>query len=419
MQRFIICKIVLIYFGLFCLSSCGQDIPSYELPELLVSNNGDIIRNSEDWENIRRPEILELFEEHVYGEVPDKEIDISYNQLKINENALEGEAIQKEVVVTFSNGKESLEMNMVIFLPKKVKKPVPVFLGMNFYGNQTIHPDTNITITQSYVKNNDDFLINNNKATELSRGVRSHRWPIERILERGYGVVSIYYGDIDPDYDDGFQNGIHKLFYGDNEQPKPNEWGSIAAWAYGLSKAMDYLAMDKDIDKNKVAVIGHSRLGKTALWAGAIDERFAITISNDSGCGGAALSRRKQGETVKKINTSFPHWFCKNFHLYNDKEEDLPVDQHMLIGLIAPRPVYVASASEDQWADPKGEYLSLYHSGEVYKLFGFEKFSSETMPEIDQSKTIGNMGYHIRSGKHDLTLFDWEKYMDFADVQFN
>ncbi len=419
MQRTIIGRIILICFGLFCLTGCGQNHQNYQLPELLVSNDGKIISNSEDWENIRRPEILELFETNVYGEIPDKEIDINYKLLKIDNDALDGKAIQKEIIATFSNGKESLEMNMLIFLPKNAKKPVPVFMGMNFYGNQTIHPDPNITITTSYVKNNEDFLITNNRATELSRGVRSHRWPIERILERGYGIVSIYYGDIDPDFDDDFQNGIHKLFYEDGEQPKPNEWGSIAAWAYGLSKAMDYLVTDKDIDKNKVAVIGHSRLGKTALWAGAMDKRFAITISNDSGCGGAALSRRRQGETVKKINTSFPHWFCKNFHLYNDKEENLPVDQHMLICLIAPRPVYVASASEDQWADPEGEYLSLYHSGSVYNLYGFENLRSDTMPEVNQSQTIDNMGYHIRSGKHDLTLFDWEKYMDFADVQFN
>jgi len=397
----------------------GQDIPNYDLPELLVSNDGTVISNSEAWENTRRPEIIALFENSVYGKIPEMELDISYKLVKIDKDALDGKAIQKEVIATFSNGKESLEMNMLIFLPKNTKKPVPVFLGMNFYGNHTIHSDSNITITPSYVKNNEEFSITNNKATELSRGVRSHRWPIEQILRRGYGVVSIYYGDIDPDFDDDFQNGIHKLFNSINEKPAPDAWGSIATWAYGLSKAMDYLVTDNDIDKNKVAVIGHSRLGKTALWAGAMDKRFAITISNDSGCGGAALSRRKQGETVKQINTSFPHWFCKNFHEYNDKEEDLPVDQHMLIALIAPRPVYVASASEDQWADPKGEYLSLYYSGIVYNLFGLEYFSSNTMPALNQSQTFGNMGYHIRSGKHDLTLFDWEKYMDFADVQFN
>lgn len=409
---------ILFFVGLTCLTSFGQNVPNYELPELLVTNEGEIIRNTEDWKTIRRPEIVELFENAVYGRVPELEIDISYKLVKMDSNALDGKAIQKEIIVTLSNGDEFLEMNMLLFLPKNVKKPVPVFLGMNFYGNQSIHSSDDITLAKGYIKNNTDFFITENKATDLSRGVRSSRWPIERILDRGYGIVCIYYGDIDPDFDDNFQNGIHRLFYKDNEQPKSNEWGSIAAWAFGLSKAMDYLETDKAINNKKVAVIGHSRLGKAALWAGALDERFAITISNDSGCGGAALFRRKHGETVKKINANFPHWFCDNFHKYDNQEDKLPIDQHMLLSLIAPRPVYVASASEDQWADPTGEYLSLYHAGSVYNLFGLNKFISDRSPEINQPRMIGNIGYHIRSGKHNLTLYDWERYLDFADLHF-
>jgi len=411
-------NLIFIYFGLFCLTIVAQNHVNYDLPELLISDNGMKIYNSEDWLNIRRPEILELFKNSVYGRVPDTKIDISYSLIKMNANALEGKAIQKEVVITFSNGEESLEMNMLIYLPKITNKPVPMFLGLNFYGNHTIHSDSDITITSNYVKNKSEYFITNNKATALSRGVRASRWPIEEILKRGYGLATIYYGDIDPDFDDGFQNGIHKLFNKKNEIPKPNEWGSIAAWAYGLSKAMDYLVTDKDINKNRVALIGHSRLGKTALWAGALDNRFKIVISNESGCGGAALSRRKQGESVKQINTNFPHWFCKNFHLYNDKEVKLPVDQHMLIALMAPRPVYVASAEKDRGADPIGEYLSIFHAGSVYNLFGLESFQNKNLPEINQARIIGNMGYHIRSGKHDMTLFDWEKYLDFADGYF-
>jgi len=385
-------------------------VPKYELPDPLTMQDGTRVDSAKDWTERRRPELLDLFREHVYGRSPGRPSGLKFKVIQNDATALDNQAIRREVLITFARKEATPEVNMLIYLPKGADGPVPTFLTMNFDGNHTIHPDPGISITRSWVRNIKDWGIKNNRADERSRGAKRSRWAVEKILDRGYALATIYYGDVDPDYDHGFSNGIHRLY----PKPKPNEWGSISTWAWGLSRCLDYLETDRDINAKKVAVMGHSRLGKTALWTGAQDERFAMVISNNSGCGGAALSRRQFGETVKRINTSFPHWFCDNFTKYNDRVNDLPVDQHLLIALAAPRPVYIGSAEKDDHADPKGEFLSGYHARSVYELFGLKGVGVAKQPKIDQP--VGHrIGYHIRTGKHDVTDFDWEQYLNFAD----
>jgi len=402
-------------------------VPEYTLPEALVMADGEKVLKLSDWQEKRRPEILDLFRTHVYGHVPKGATpkfleEMTFEVTRMTQDALGGKALRKEVSVYFTGKKEGPKMDLLIHLPAGAKETVPVFLGLNFKGNHSVHPDSTIPFSTSWMRsdNKNKGAVVNHRATESSRGIASDRWPIELILSRGYGLATVYYGDIDPDFDDGFQNGVHPLFFASGQKrPQPSEWGSIAAWAWGLSRAMDYLETDANIDPHRVAVFGHSRLGKTALWAGAEDERFALVISNNSGCGGAALSRRRIGEKVGKINQSFPHWFCENFKRYNEQEETLPVDQHELIALMAPRPVYIASAEQDRWADPRGEYLAAYHAGPVYRLFDKQSLPSKKMPPVNQPLHTTLLGYHIRSGKHGVTQYDWQAYLDFADRHLN
>lgn len=403
-------------------------VPAYTLPDPLRFEDGRPVSSARRWTGKRRAEVLELFREHVYGRSPGRPEGMRFEVREQDPAALGGRATRKQVRVRFTGSDSGPGMDLLLYVPNGRKRPAPVFLGLNFEGNHAVSTDARIFLTQGWVANNEKEGRVGHRATEASRGSEAGRWAIDRILERGYAVATVYYGDLEPDFAEGWRQGVRAVFPVDGARRArpaaapirefaPDAWGAIGAWAWGLSRAMDYLETDRDVNAKRVAVMGHSRLGKTSLWAGAQDERFAIVISNNSGEGGAALARRRFGETTRRINTAFPHWFCANFKQYGDREDAIPVDQHELIALAAPRPVYVASAEKDRWADPKGEFLAAKAAEPVYALFGREGLGVSEMPGLD--RPVGDfVGYHYRTGEHDVLPYDWERYMDFADRHF-
>lgn len=380
---------------LYCTNSNAQNydeskVAAYSLPEILKTSRNQIITDKQGWENIRRHEILGLFKNEVYGLMPATYDSLSFIFTKLVADAMKGKATLKEVQITVFKIGKPVKINLVYFVPNKRKAPAPAFL-----------------------------LINNRdkKNTDPGRMEISEFWPAEILIDSGYAVAAFHVGDLAPDDKETYRNGVIQLY--PDQMKVPNGMKAIGSWAWGACRVLDYFEQDADINSKQISVVGHSRGGKAALWAGAVDQRFAIVISNCSGNSGAALSRRKFGETVKVINTAFPHWFCDNYKKYNDNEDALPVDQHMLISLMAPRPVYVTSASKDLWADPRGSYLSLIHAQPVYALYGKHSGLSPEPPAINSPIINSFLGYHNREGSHDLTAYDWNHFIRFANYHFS
>ena len=335
------------------------------------------------------------------------------NAFEVEPHALGGTAVRKQVTCFFTDQKEhGPKMDILLYLPAASQKPVPVFLGLNFGGNQTVNLDPGIKIAEVW----DRDKKTRQPAAASTRGYWAREWQAEKVVSHGYGLASIYYGDIDPDFPGGIASGVRPLFFGPGQtEPAADDWGTMSAWAWGLSRALDYLESDSTVDAQKVALIGQSRLGKTVLWAGAQDTRFALIIANCSGRSGASLARRNFGETVQHMVVAFPHQFARNYQKFGDHTEKLPVDTHELLALIAPRPVFLGTGSEDRWSDPRGEFLAAVAAEPVFRLLGVDGLGTDQMPPLDQP-IMHQIGFLYRNGEHQITPFAWDVFLKFADM---
>lgn len=393
-----------------------------DLPDpLAMFEKGAKVTTKEQWEKRRRPELKQLFEHYMYGTAP-KAPKVNAKIERIDKNALGGKATLKEITLTLQ-GIDGPKIHVLLVIPNKGKGPHPVFVGMNFCGNHAVLADPKIHLNTNWMYGNRKG-VKDNKATEKARGTDIDVWNIEDIIDRGYAIATFYSGDIDPDRPD--ERGIQKYFGGGSVLPRGStesvvyDWSTIRAWAWGYSRVIDYLVTDADIDATKIIAVGHSRLGKTTLLATAFDERIAVAIPHQAGCGGTGPSRaavgNKGAESVKRINTSFPHWFNDNFKKFNEEPERLPFDQHCLIALCAPRPVLLSNAVEDKWANPDGQFALLVAADPVYKLLGSKGVASKTMPPVGKLMD-SPLGYWIRDGKHEMNREDWRVFLNYADKQ--
>jgi hypothetical protein len=405
-------------FLLMCLKSHSQDTDKVylrSLPDPLVMIDGTPVTSVKQWETKRRPEILKLFTTQMYGQSPGRPANMKFKVFDTDAKAFGGLATRRQVTVFFNGTAKGPKMDILIYLPNQVKHRVPVFLGLNFHGNQAVDSDKAIHISDSWMGPKDRGVVNN-RATEITRGEDSPQWPIKMLLKRGYGIATVYAGDITPDNAKSQPAGVLAMY--PQLQQQGDNFSAIAAWAWGLSRAMDYLETDPGVDASKVIVTGTSRMGKASVWAGATDRRFAIVISNESGAGGAKLFHHWEAENVERLCKVFPHWFCHNFQHYIGKDTTMAFDQHMVLALVAPRPLYVASAKGSEITDSYGEFLSAKYAAPVYKLFHTSGLPTQKWPDVDRP-VFGQIGYHMRSGKHDILPYDWEQFMNFADLHFN
>lgn len=409
--------------GAICVSSAaassslrkmGSRLPA-GLPDPLMFANGAPVTNAQQWAQ-RREQLLQLLTTQMYGRMPPRPAAMRFDVFDTNRHALGGIATRSQVAILLNGREDGPRIDLLLYVPNQVQRP-PVILGMNFWGNETISTDPGIRISKRWVESEknpwvDLACVKDHRATAACRGINASQWPLKMILARGCAVATFYRGDLDRDrknqYEYSIRSDYPRLHTGNDD------FATIGAWAWGMSRALDYLESDPAVDGQRVVAFGWSRLGKAALWAGATDPRFAAIISNESGAGGAKLFHHLHGQTVAQLNKDFPYWFCRNFHKYSGDDAHLPFDQNEVLALIAPRPLYIASAIGDKQSDPLGEFLDAKAVTPVYRLLGKRGLPAKVWPRVDHP-VLGVVSYHVRSGGHGVTDYDWKQYLRFCD----
>jgi hypothetical protein len=386
------------------------NVGDYELPDALVLADGQKVCDVETWYRKRRPEIVKLFEENQYGRIPSHPKDMSFDIFDKGTSAFEGKAVRRQVTIYFSKDKSRPKVDLLIYLPANADTPLPMLLNLSFTANS-------LTVNDPGVKEG-EIWNRQKQRVPASSGRRFGTLNVLSFLEKGFGIATVYYGDIDPDFEGGLSHGVRSLYLKSGQTERaPNDWGAIGAWSWGLSRVMDYFETDDSVDSKRIAIMGVSRLGKTVLWAGAIDTRFAMVIDSCSGEGGSALSRRNYGETIAHLvePSRYPYWFCPNYCRYGDHVDEFPVDAHMLLALIAPRPVLLVTGNTDKWSDPKGTFLSAVAAGSVYDLLGKKGLGTNDLPPAGEP-ILNDIGFYMHDGGHGPHPSDLDVILKFMQM---
>jgi hypothetical protein len=398
-----------------------EKVPAYSLPDPLVMASGEKVTTAQMWREKRRPEILKLYETEIYGRIPENAPTVTWEVTETDAGAREGAAVMKRVVGRMGENADGPKMNLTLHLPAKVNGPVPMLLSISFgFGPGAAGAKAGTAPKAGSTSNQADGGAQGSASKNQQTKARPPAFDtLAELLPRGWGYAVLTYSDIQPDRADQWTSGVVGLTLQEGQtKPHPDEWGTISAWSWGISRAIDYLETEKSVNPKQIAVTGVSRLGKTVLWASAMDERIAAVFSVVSGEMGAALIRRDWGETLDDMAQNFPWQFAGNMQKWVGRWNDLPIDQHMLVALSAPRPVYVNGGLTDQWSDPKGEFLSLVAAGPVYRLLGKRDLGTNELPGLDVPLTSGDLAFHYHSSGHTAVPADWKAFLDFAERHF-